>query len=502
MSDTIENVYKGDSSVLRYFEQLSRIPRGSGNEKEVSDFVANFARERGCTVLQDERFNLIIRKKAAPGYENAPTVIFQGHLDMVCEKNKSTVHDFTKDPIRFRIEGDMIYAQGTTLGADNGIAVATAMTIIDSPDMAHPELEILLTTEEETSMGGAFYLDPAPLKGRMMINFDSDRDGIVFVSSAGGINTFFSVPIVWTEAGTGAAAGEPYTISVQGLMGGHSGDDIIHERGNANKLLGRVLDDLRRHADFGLAGIGGGMKVNAIPREAEAAVYLKVAGKATVEARLAELNRILADEYQASDKGVTVVLQAGFDLSGGAGAAASAASGKVLADEAKVAVIRLLTLIPNGVLSMDKAIGNLVRTSSNLGVVYMNDTHVVLQSLARSSMKSQTFEVVRTMETLAETAGVEFRTDQYFPGWPYRADSKLRAVIEQAHEQRFGKPIAVKAIHAGLECGVLIEKMPDLDAVSIGPNMYEIHTPDEHLSISSAERAWLFLSDVLRGIKG
>ncbi|SFJ40862.1 dipeptidase D [Paenibacillus sp. UNC496MF] len=487
-----DNVYTGDSRVIRFFEELSRIPRGSGNEKAVSDFVADFARARNCTVLQDDRHNLIIRKPAAPGYERAPIVIFQGHLDMVTEKNKSTVHDFTKDPIRFKIDGDMIYAQGTTLGADNGIAVATAMTIIDSPDMAHPELEILLTTEEETSMGGAFKLDASPLKGRMMINFDSDREGILFVSSAGGINAYHTVPLAWKEAGS--FAGEPHTIAVQGLMGGHSGDDIIHERGNANKLLGRVLDDLRRHAAFELAGVGGGMKVNAIPREAEAAVYLDAAAKEAVEARIAELNAILRDEFQASDKGVSITLQAGFD--------AGDSAGRAFADDVKTAVIRLLALIPNGVLSMDKAIGNLVRTSSNLGVVSVNETHVVMQSLARSSVRSQTDDVVRTMATLAEAVGCEFRTDHYFPGWPYRADSKLRPVIEAAYDKRFGKPIEIKAIHAGLECGVLIEKMPDLDAVSFGPNMYEIHTPDEHLSISSVERTWAFLEDVLAALKG
>ncbi|QHT63173.1 aminoacyl-histidine dipeptidase [Paenibacillus lycopersici] len=495
MNNEAGQVYTGDSSVLRFFEQLSAIPRASGSEKAISDFVAAFARERGCTVVQDDRWNLIIRKPAASGYESAPIVIFQGHLDMVCEKNKATVHDFAKDPIRFKIDGDMIYADGTTLGADNGIAVATAMAIIDSPDMAHPELEILLTTEEETSMGGAFHLDPAPLKGRMMINFDSDREGILFVSSAGGINAFHSVPLAWQQAD--ASTGAPHTISVQGLMGGHSGDDIIHERGNANKLLGRVLDDLRGHADFALAWVSGGAKVNAIPREADAAVYLSEAGKAAAEARIAELNRILRDEFQASDKGVTVTLQAGFDEGVGA-----AAAGKAFTEDVKQAVIRLLTLIPNGVLSMDKAIGNLVRTSSNLGVVSVNDTHVVMQSLARSSMRSQVDEVVRTMRTLAETAGCEFRTDQYFPGWPYRADSKLRPVFQEAYEKRFGKPIEIKAIHAGLECGVLIEKMPDLDAVSFGPNMYEIHTPDEHLSISSVERTWPFLQDVLRALKG
>ncbi|MFB9328182.1 aminoacyl-histidine dipeptidase [Paenibacillus aurantiacus] len=487
-------VYTGDSLVLRHFERLSAIPRGSGNEKAISDFVADFARARNCEVLQDDRYNLIIRKPAAPGYESADPVIFQGHLDMVCEKNKGTVHDFTRDPIRFRLEGDLLYAQGTTLGGDNGIAVATAMAIIDTPDMAHPELEILLTTEEETSMGGAFHLDASPLKGRMMINFDSDREGVLFVSSAGGVNTYHTVSVAWREAG--AAVGEPFTIGVHGLMGGHSGDHIIHERGNANKLLGRVLDDLRRHADFALAGVNGGAKVNAIPREAEAHVYFDTEARRKAEARIAELNKILQDEFRASDSGVTVTLAQGFE-----GSSDSQSAIRVFADETKAAVIRLLSLIPSGVLSMDKEIPNLVRTSTNLGVVTTTEETVVMQSLARSSLRSQVDDVLRMMATLAETAGCQFRQDDYFPGWPYRADSKLRPVFEAAYEHRFGRPLEIKAIHAGLECGVLIEKMPNLDAVSYGPNLYEIHTPQEHLSISSVDRSWVFLQDVLRELK-
>lgn len=496
MSGTTERVYTGDSIVLQFFEELSKIPRGSGNEKAISDYIADFAKQRNCEVTQDDRHNLIIRKPASNGYEAAPTVIFQGHLDMVCEKNKGTIHDFTRDPIRFKIDGDMIYADGTTLGADNGIAVATAMAIIDSSELAHPELEILLTTEEETSMEGAFHIDAAPLKGRMMINFDSDREGILFVSSAGGINLYHTVPIVWQERTL--ESGDPFTIQVQGLTGGHSGDDIIHERGNANKLLGRVLNDLIRHTDIALASVNGGMKVNAIPREAEAVVYLTAEGKKTVTARIEELNRILKDEFQVSDKGVSVSLETGIQSDIEAG---GVQSDKIFSDETKKTVIRLLALIPNGVLSMDKAIPNLVRTSSNLGVVTTSEEQIILHSLSRSSLKSQVYEMLRTMETLAETAGCGFRYDSYFPGWPYRADSKLRPVFENVYERRFSKPLEIKAIHAGLECGVLIEKMPDLDCVSYGPNLFEIHTPQEHLSISSVERTWAFLQEVLRELK-
>lgn len=486
--------YKGGLKALRLFEELSVIPRGSGNEKAASDYVAEFAKQRGCEVMQDERHNLIIRKPASPGYESAPAVIFQGHLDMVCEKNKGTEHDFSKDPISFRVEDDFIYAEGTTLGADNGIAVATALALIDSPELAHPELEILMTTEEETTMGGAFALDVSPLKGRRMINFDSDREGVLFVSSAGGINLYHTVPIGKRALRQGD--GEVYSINVHGLRGGHSGDDIIHERGNANKLLGRVLDDLRRHVPFALASVNGGMKANAIPREAEAVVYLGENAKEEAKKRIGEWSNLLREEFQATDAEVEVALRPGVQSANG-----TAVNEIVFDDATKAAVIQLLALIPNGVLSMDKAIPNLVRTSSNLGVVTTNEDSVVMQSLARSSLRSQTDDVQRILATLAETVGCEFRADSYFPGWPYRADSELRPVFQQVYERQFGTPLDVKAIHAGLECGVLIGKLPDLDAVSYGPNLYDIHTPQEHLSISSVERSWSFLTAVLSELK-
>ncbi|SDX98946.1 aminoacyl-histidine dipeptidase [Paenibacillus sp. CF384] len=486
----LNRVYTGDCKVLRFFEELSTIPRGSGNEKAVSDFVKQFAEARNCTVFQDERHSLIIKKPAAPGYEQAPAVIFQGHLDMVCEKNKSTEHDFTKDPIRFKLDGDMIYAQDTTLGADNGIGVSFAMALIDAEDLAHPALEILLTTEEETSMAGAEHIDASKLSGKMLINFDSDREGVLFVSSAGGASAFHTVPIAWQDGGS-TVGSKPYTLAVQGLKGGHSGDDIIHERGNANKLLGRVLDDLRRHTAFDLAGINGGMKVNAIPREAEAVVGLSEDGLHIAEARIAEWNRILQDEYEVSDPGVKVSVSRGGD-----GAAA-----RWFSEETKLTVIRLLALIPSGVLSMNKAIENLVRTSTNIGTLSTGENEVVFESLVRSSHRSQLDAVLLQMETLGEAVGVMYRHDHYFPGWPYRSDSKVREVFQAVYERKYSKPLEVKAIHAGLECGIFIEKMPYLDAVSYGPNMYNFHTPEEHVSISSVERTWDFLQEIMRELK-
>ena len=492
MSHEQSRVYTGDNKVIRFFEDLSAIPRGSGNEKAISDFIVQFAEERGYTAIQDEWLNVIVKKPASKGYEHAPTVIFQGHLDMVCEKNKSTEHDFTTDPIKLKIVGEMIYAQDTTLGADNGMAVAFAMALMDSKELEHPAIEILLTTQEETTMAGALNVDTANLQGRMLINLDSDREGTLFVSSAGGMSAVHTIPVQWEEKQQGSAA---YTISVKGLAGGHSGEDIIKQRGNANKLLGRVLDDLRRNsAAFDLAQLSGGLKINAIPRESEAVVYLNDTEMNLVNERIALCNRIFQDEFEATDPRITVELQA-YEESG------AALSGKRLSTDSKNKVITSLLLIPNGVFSMNKSIDNLVRSSSNIGSVKMTESEVVIESLVRSSLRSQLDLALYEMEALAEALGCGFRSGQYFPGWPYREESKLRDIFAEVYLHKYGKEMKIKAIHAGLECGILVEKMPYLDVISYGADMFNFHTPEEHFSIPSVERTWDYIQDVFRRMK-
>ncbi|MFC5650719.1 aminoacyl-histidine dipeptidase [Paenibacillus solisilvae] len=478
------------SSVSSKNYPLSAIPRESGNEKAISDFIVRFAEERGCTALQDEWWNVIVKKPASKGYEHAPTVIFQGHLDMVCEKNKSTEHDFTKDPIKLKIVGEMIYAEDTTLGADNGMAVAFAMSLIDAKELKHPALEILLTTQEETSMAGAMNIDVTNLQGRMMINLDSDTEGTLFVSSAGGISVLHTIPIEWEELSQG---GNPYTLSVKGLAGGHSGEDIIQQRGNANKLLGRVLDDLRRNkVEFELARLSGGIKVNAIPREAEAVIYLKDEGSASE--RIAAWNGIVQDEFEAVDPHITIELMA-------YGESVEPLSGKRFSADSQNKVITSLLLVPNGVFSMNKSIGNLVRSSSNVGSVKTTASEVVLESLVRSSMRSQLDLALYEMEALAEALGCGFRADHYFPGWPYRPESKLRDIFAGVYQRKYGKEMEIKAVHAGLECGILVEKMPYLDVVSYGPDMFNFHTPEEHFRIASVERTWDYIQDIFHAIK-
>ncbi|MCC3375499.1 aminoacyl-histidine dipeptidase [Cohnella sp. REN36] len=492
MTEANKRVYQGDNPVIRYFEALSAIPRSSGHEKEISDYVARFARERGCEAVQDETYNLVIRKPASPGYESVPPVIVQGHLDMVGEKREGVNHDFLRDPIELVVEGEFMTAHGTTLGGDNGLAVAFAMALLDAKDAAHPEVEILLTTEEETSMKGARKLNVGLLKGRTMINLDSDREGIVYVSSAGGARAYHTVPVEWAEG----AAEEPICrIRIAGLIGGHSGDDIVHERANACQLLGRVLDDLRRKVPFSLARVQGGLASNAIPREAEARIAIAREFRAAAEAAVTAWEAIFREEFALADPDVRVEFAA-VPSDGQA-----EEERRVFAEPSKQAAIDSLLLVPSGVLRMDKAIPGLPRTSTNVGIVATTPDAVRFESLVRSSLRSELDAVVARMEATAKALGCRFEAGEYYPGWPYRVDSKLRDLFQAVYLREYGRPMEVKAVHAGIECGILADRIPGLDAVSYGPDLYDIHTPDERFRIASVERTWRFLLEVLREIK-
>lgn len=489
MDNATARVYGGTCPVIRHFEALSAIPRSSGHERAASDFVAKFARDRGYEALQDETFNLIIRKPATPGCEHAPTVIVQGHLDMVGEKNEGVVHDFLRDPIRLRVDGDFMTAEGTTLGGDDGLAVAYAMALLDAGDAEHPALEIVLTTEEETSMKGARKLDVGLLTGRTMINLDSDREGILYVSSAGGARVYHTVPVAWTDA---AGAGARRRLRIAGLVGGHSGDDIVHERANACELLGRVLNGLRARMPYGLAGVRGGLASNAIPREAEALLYVPEERLAEAERIAAEWAAIFKTEYELADPGIRVSLEPA--------AASGEDGGRMFTEETKRTAVDSLLLVPSGVMRMDKAIPGLPRTSTNVGVVVTGEDGIRFESATRSSLRSELDAVVSRMEALARSLGCDFASGDYYPGWPYRSSSRLRDVFLDVYAREYGKPMEVKAVHAGIECGILADRLPGLDAVSYGPDLYDIHTPDERFRISSVERTWRYLLLVLRAL--
>ncbi|KOO51536.1 aminoacyl-histidine dipeptidase [Viridibacillus arvi] len=473
--------------VFYYFAEISKIPRGSGNEKAISDYLVRFAEERNLEVVQDSALNVIIKKDATTGYENVPTVIIQGHMDMVCEKNQDTIHDFEKDPLQLRIEGDMLYATDTTLGADNGIAVAYALALLDAEDIPHPTLEVVITTEEETTMNGALAVDAAHFKGEILINIDSEEDGKLLVSSAGGVHVTQVLPIKWENTTEHEVA---HSIRIKGLKGGHSGISINKERGNSNKILGRVLHELSTEFQYSIQQINGGLKPNAIPREAEATVFIQQEDVEQIKKKIDKYNDILKNELQFSDPKVSIVFEK-TDIS----------SSNVFAKETKHKAITSLLLIPHGVQGMSMAIEGLVESSTNLGVVTTTDTSITFESEIRSSVKSVKSYMVTQVRTIAEMLECEVLIDSDYPEWPYNPDSKAKKLFEETYKEKYGKEMEVIAVHAGIECGVFIEKIPGLDAISIGPDIFLVHTPDEHISIPSTINNWEYFIYTLKRMK-
>ena len=475
------------SKAINFFKEMNNIPRGSGNEKEVSNWLVDFAKQRNLEVIQDEALNVIIKKPATKGYESAPTVILQGHMDMVCEKNSETVHDFEKDPIAFNIEGDYIKADGTTLGADNGIAVAFALAILDSNDISHPALEVLITTEEETGMGGASSLNPDHLKGRILINIDSEEEGVILVSCAGGVRGILSVPVEKEELPSGY---ESLEIKIKGLKGGHSGMEIIKQRGNANKMMGRLLMDLNSIVDFKLASINGGAKMNAIPREADAVVLVREGDISKLNDKINQWKEIFTTELQGVDEEFTLdVKKIQWNK-------------QVFSDKTRCNILRAIFMIPNGVQTMSMAIPGLVESSTNLGVVTTKDDKIELESAIRSSVKSLKKAIADKMTVLAEILGCVIKFESDYPEWQYNPNSKIRKIFEDVYKKQFGKEVEVSAIHAGLECGLIGDKFNgQIDQISFGPNIYDVHTPDEHVSISSIDRMYQYLINILSEVK-
>lgn len=469
--------------VMRFFEEISMIPRGSGNEKGISDYLKSFAEARGLEVIQDEVLNIIIRKGGTGGYEASPAVILQGHMDMVNEKNKDTVHDFMSDPLKLRIIDDNIYATGTTLGADNGIAIAYALAILDSSDIPHPPLEVLVTVEEETGLLGAAKVDGSHFSGRTLINLDSEEEGVFLVSCAGGARQIISLPVV-REASEGTA----FRIQVKGLRGGHSGMEIHKERGNSNKILGRMLHHLCKKYDLRIASISGGSKMNAIPRESEALVVIRGVCDG-FEKEVAVVAGVAAAEIRTQDQGLTVTFE-------------SVPSPEVCFDrETTRKTEELLLLLPDGVLNYSQDIKGLVETSQNLGVLQTDEDSVKYEFAVRSSVENRKRLTLEKNRVLAASYGATADVSSSYPGWTYDKDSKIRQIFLETYKRLYGRDAEVTAIHAGVECGLLSEKIKGLDMISLGPDMSDVHTPDEHISISSIARTYSLLLEVLKELK-
>jgi dipeptidase D len=483
MNSTLLNIEP--KSVFNYFEEISSIPRCSKSEKAISDYLYNFGKNLGLETIQDEALNIIIKKPATNGYENSPTVILQGHMDMVCEKNRETIHDFEKDNLKLRIQDDMIYATGTTLGADNGIAVAYSMAILGSNNIEHPPLEVLITVDEEAGMNGAKALDGNLLSGKYMLNLDSDEEDVLLVSCAGGIRANLSLPINYTAADKSLNA---YSVNIKGLQGGHSGSDIDKGRGNSNKLLGRVLHVLNDNIDFDLACISGGSKDNAIPREAEAIILTN--DNCNLQEVVKKMHLAISNELKSSDPNFELSIdkiENNFQ--------------NVFDDITKQKVIMLIDLIPNGVQTMSMDIKGLVESSTNLGVIQTDQNNIIFRNAVRSSVESLKVEITNRISSLAYALHANLVLEGDYPGWAYNKDSKLRDICVDVYKNIYKKDPIVTAIHAGLECGLLKEKLKDVDIISFGPNMYDCHTPNEHLSISSTQRTWNYIIELLKSIK-
>lgn len=474
-------------SLWYYFEKISQIPRGSGNEKGISDYLVRFAQENKLWVMQDKALNIIIKKPGTKDYENAPTVILQGHMDMVCEKDEDVEHDFLKDPLRLKVKGDFVFAEGTTLGADNGIAVAYSLALLASKDIPHPPLEVIITTEEETGMEGAAKLDASLLTGKILINMDSEEEGEFLVSCAGGGRTHLVLKPNWINEEKKAPV---YSIQIRKLRGGHSGQEIDKERGNANKMMGRILTGIQEQIPFNLISINGGAKDNVISRETDAIIQIEEEYIDKLTNYIKEWNDIFRNEYRISDPEVVVKLEFIREM-----------THRYLSEDTKKKAITVLTLIPNGIQSMSMDIKGLVESSTNLGVVTTDKDEIRFISAVRSSVKSRKEFIMKQTKILADMIGADYFTKGEYPEWQYVSDSKIRGIFEEVYENIYGNKPKINAIHAGVECGFFAEKIKGIDIISMGPNMWDIHTPNEKLSISSANRTWEFLLAVLKKIR-
>ncbi len=472
-------------AVFRHFETLTRIPRGSGNEKQVSDYLVKFAKELGLDVIQEECLNVIISKPGTKGKENAPTTILQGHMDIVCAKDEDLDFDFEKDPIPVVVDGDFIRTEGTTLGADNGIAVAMIMAILESKDLEHPPIVALITVGEETGMEGVLNLDPKNISGDILINLDSEEEGVALASCAGGVRNLIKLPIEWNKADSDRKA---YKLDIKDLLGGHSGIEINKRRANAIKLIGRLLDAIDSKIDLDIVNISGGEKMNAIAKMASA-IILTAEGE-ELKKIVNKCQNIFSNEFKTSDPEIKVIVEEienNFE--------------KIFSSNTKKSLISILRLIPNGVQTMSANIKGLVESSNNIGVLTIEDNEIVFNSAVRSSVKSLKDEINNRIKNICELTGAKMELISDYPEWEYRIDSSLRDLMIEVYRDMYDKDLKVEAIHAGLECGFLKEKLGDIDMISIGPNIYDVHTPNEHLSISSTERVYEFLCNVLKNIK-
>lgn len=471
--------------VFYYFEQIAAIPHGSRNTKAISDYLVQFAKEHNLIWHQDACNNIVMIKEASEGYESAEPIIIQGHMDMVCEKEKDVEIDFEKDGLKLYVDGDFLMAEGTTLGGDDGIAVAYALALLESDQLAHPKLEVVITVDEEIGMLGADAIDLSMLTGHTMLNIDSDVEGSFLTGCAGGMSVNVTLPVKRVKQ-----TGQKILITMTGLEGGHSGSEIDKEHGNANILMGRVLRTLFEATPFGIITLAGGLKDNAIPRECAAELLVPCENVNLAKEIVDSLSAELKKEFIVADPAVSIKFE---DL------------GKAEADILDFAsvsrVIFYLRSVPNGVQNMSQVMHGLVETSLNLGIMELKEDALYTVTSIRSSVGTRKADLLDRVTGVVELLGGEAEVEGDYPAWEYKQDSALRPQIAKVYEKLYGKEPVFETIHAGLECGLLSDKIKDLDCVSFGPDNFDIHTPKERLSISSTGRVWDFIVEFLRQAK-
>jgi dipeptidase D len=468
-----------------WFEQICAIPHPSKHEQALSLHIQAWAKERGLALVEDHVGNLIIRKPATPGMENRKIVVLQAHLDMVPQKNADKVHDFVTDPILPWIDGEWVKASGTTLGADNGIGMASALAILGSDTIAHGPLEVLLTIDEEAGMTGAFGLQAGMLEADILINTDSEQEGEIYMGCAGGVDAAITLPIRWQPADKAELG---YTLSIAGLRGGHSGVNIHLGRGNANKLLARFLAGHAAELDLTLSAISGGSLRNAIPREAQCSFGVPAAKRALLEQRVAQYQAILQAELATAEPAVALTL------------AATAAPVQTMQAGVQRCLINLLNSCPNGVIRMSDEIVGVTESSLNVGVVSTQDEQVTILCLIRSLIDSGRENIESSLTSLSELAGASIAFSGCYPGWKPDTASPVMAIVNDTYQSIYHKQPDIMVIHAGLECGLFKQHYPDLDMVSIGPTIRYPHGPDEMVNITTVGQYWTLLLAVLERI--
>ncbi|MGI6395135.1 MAG: aminoacyl-histidine dipeptidase [bacterium] len=470
--------------ILTLFEEINKVPRKSKNEEKISNWLVDWAKKHNFEVERDDVLNVLIKVPATPGYENKPTVVFQGHMDMVCEKTPDSNHDFSKDPIKHIFEGDWLKADGTTLGADNGIALAIALEIAVDKTVLHPPLELLFTVDEETGLTGANALKPGWLKGKILLNLDSEDEGILTVGCAGGRDTKITFKPQWSEP---KGSSKQIEIKVSGLSGGHSGVDIALQRGNANQILARVLDSIASMAEIEIVTISGGSAHNAIPRDAVSVINIGVENVAKAIATAEKIGKKIKAEFKKREPEMSITA-----------AEVEPLNKKVINAKESTDLINMMMSMPHGIAAMSNDIEGLVETSNNFATIVVEEGEVVILSSQRSSVESRIEWITKKVEKSSFVANAEFKSGNGYPGWEPDMNSELLAKCVSVYEKLYYIKPVIEVIHAGLECGIIGSKHEGMEMISYGPTIKFPHSPDEKMYVPSIEKIWDFTVELLK----